>query len=366
MAVAAAPYAVTVAFLMDLSGRTTVIRRLIPVRPYEVTVVDAQIPTRHGLLEARLYRPGTMPAPVLVVFPGVHGYGADEPRLVHLCGQLAATGHRVLCAPLPAMREFRITSTSVDQMEDVAHWAASSADLAPRGRVGLVGVSFSGALALVAAGRPSLSGKVTAVISLGGYGSLPRTLEYFATGRLPDGTVRRPHDYALAVVALDAVDHLAPEPQRHELAKGIRRYLQASLDQSTSEAHNRVPVDGDTDELPVPARDVLAEITGRDVDAVGHRLAPIIALLGRDPALSPELSPATHAPVFLLHGRDDNVIPSSETPLVAEYLERHGNGHVRWLLTPLISHADFDANGHVADLWRFILFWTDVRRTIAR
>jgi predicted esterase len=62
--------------------------------------------------------------------------------------------------------------------------------------------------------------------------------------------------------------------------------------------------------------------------------------------------------VFLLHGLDDNVIPSSETSFAAAYLESHGNVRVRWLLTPLVTHADLASSPSFADTWRLVQFWT--------
>jgi len=45
------------------------------------------------------------------------------------------------------------------------------------------------------------------------------------------------------------------------------------------------------------------------------------------------------APVFLLHGEDDRVVPSSEYRVLAEHLRRAGVD-VDLVLTPLLSHGD--------------------------
>ena len=66
------------------------------------------------------------------------------------------------------------------------------------------------------------------------------------------------------------------------------------------------------------------------------------------------------APVFLLHGLNDNIIPTSESSFAAEYLRSHGNGRVNVLLTPLISHADLATNLPLADSWRLIRFWSQM------
>jgi acetyl esterase/lipase len=111
--------------------------------------------------------------------------------------------------------------------------------------------------------------------------------------------------------------------------------------------------------LPEPARSLAGLVNDRNVVALGRRLLPFVEELGGDPALSPDRSPAVHVPVFLLHGSGDNVIPSSETPLLAEYLRQQGNAQVRWLLTPLVSHANI-TGAAPAEAWRLVRFWKEV------
>ena len=45
------------------------------------------------------------------------------------------------------------------------------------------GISFSGGLSIVAAGRPALRDKVSYVMSFGGHGDLPRVMKYLASGK---------------------------------------------------------------------------------------------------------------------------------------------------------------------------------------
>src|SRR5690606_33233936 len=103
-------------------------------------------------------------------------------------------------------------------------------------------------------------------------------------------------------------------------------------------------------------------VVNRDVVRVGHAVEPFIEEFGNNPALSPALAPVTDAPVFLLHGSDDNVIPSSETPLTAADLSARGHVPVKWLLTPVLSHARLSTEASIGDLWRLVVFWHRVRR----
>src|SRR5439155_6132899 len=114
---------------------------------------------------------------------------------------------------IPELSRFEITPAITDAIERAASWLASESGLAPDHRVGMMGISFSGGLSVVAAGRPSLTGHVAYVFSFGGHDDLPRVLRYLCTGLEPypahqlrlkdDGGpgggerpfARTPHDY---------------------------------------------------------------------------------------------------------------------------------------------------------------------------
>ena len=86
---------------------------------------------------------------------------------------------------LPDLMAYQITARSADVIEDVVAWMAAQPELAPDGRVGMIGISFAGGLSIVAAGRPAIRDKVAYVVSFGGHGDLGRVLHYLATGEGP-------------------------------------------------------------------------------------------------------------------------------------------------------------------------------------
>jgi dienelactone hydrolase len=332
-----------------------------------VSIRDIDVPARHGAVHARLYLPATPTGHTIAVFPGVHGGGVDEPRMSALSHKLAAEGLTVLAAPLPELRVYTILPRSTDDIEDVAGWLAAQRDLAPSGRIGMVGVSFAGGLALVAAGRPSLAGKLDLVTAIGGHGDLPRAMQYLCTGVLPDGTIQPQHDYGPAVILLAAVGHFVPATQIDPLRHVITTFLDASSYDATDpplSATLFAEARALGAALPEPARTVMSWVNTRDVKTMGSKLLPFIEELGGAAALSPERSPAAHVPVFLLHGSHDNVIPYTETPRLEQYLRARGNARVRSLLTPLISHADVEGAPSVSEVWKLIRFWAAVFRAV--
>jgi predicted esterase len=96
------------------------------------------------------------------------------------------------------------------------------------------------------------------------------------------------------------------------------------------------------------------------VTKLGPVLVPFLNQLGvDDPALSPQRATPPAAPVFLLHGDEDTVIPPAESVLLGETLRTKG-AHVRVLLSHLITHAELDRTGDFAEAWRLIAFWADL------
>lgn len=91
-----------------------------------------------------------------------------------------------------------------------------------------------------------------------------------------------------------------------------------------------------------------------NVRHLGARLLPYVGDYGNEAALSPSRSPKPIAPVFLLHGRDDNVIPAVESQYLADHL--YGHTRVRLLLIDLLSHAEADRPAHLRDVFKLIAF----------
>ena len=316
----------------DLHGPVRRIADLDTVRIGE-RIVRAQL--KDTSIRARVYAPvGTARQTVLLV-SGLHPAGIDEPRLVALARRLAEADVIVVTPEIPELSRFEITPNLTDRIEQAAVWLAVESGLASTGRIGLMGVSFSGGLAVVAAGRPSLRNHLSYVFSFGGHDDLRRVLEYFCTGMEPEAlapdqreagvtkAIRPPHDYGVAIVLLTVAEHLVPPEQLAPLRDAVRRFLWASyldgVDKPQAE-REFAALRGLARTLPEPSATLLKYVNDRDVAQLGPQLQPYIGLYVDAPALSPSRSPAPSVPVFLLHGRDDNVIPAAESQHMADRL----------------------------------------------
>ena len=343
---------------------------------------DIVVPTRGGDIPARFFRPARQTRRTLVLMPGVHRDGINESRLVGLAEDLAATGYGVLTIAAPDLQRFKITPAVTDTIEDAVRWASEQPQFHTDGKIGVVGISFSGGLSIVAAGRDSIKERVAFVMSFGGHGDLARAMHYLTSGEVLGDLdaakqssavagadhvgVHPPHDYGLAVVLLNLADRVVPPDQVEALSKGIDGFLLASS-LAVTDPPKAVPVfeamKKYQETLPEPSRTYMQYVNDRSVDKLGPVLLPIADALANHPAmpsLSPERATPPIAPVFLLHGVDDNVIPSVETVLLAEHYK--GKARVHGLLSGLITHAEVNRTATSTEVWRLASFWRSIMK----
>ncbi len=335
------------------------------------------IPTRSGDVPARLFKPEGRFRRTVLLMPGVHRDGIDESRLVGLAEDLAATGYNVMTVAAPDLQKFKVTPAVTDVIEDAIRWTSEQPQFRTDGKIGVLGISFTGGLSIVAAGRASVRDRVAFVMSFGGHGDLSRAMHYLTSGEVLGDLeaakrssavagadhvgVHPPHDYGLAVVLLNLADRVVPADQVAALSRGIDGFLLASS-LAVTDPPKSVPVFEEMkkyqETLPEPSRTYMQYVNDRAVDKLGPILLPVADALKDHPgmpALSPERATPPSAPIFLLHGVDDSVIPSMETVLLAEHLK--GKADVEGLLSGLITHAEVNRTASSTEVWRLARFW---------
>ena len=346
-------------FVIQAAGMQGSARTVAEWTTTDLVESETQIPTRSGYVRGRVYRPASPNGPATLLVPGVHAGGVDEPRLIQFARDVASMGRIVVTAELPDLKQYGITPRSTDIIEDAGLWLSEQSGYAPDRRIGMMGISFAGGLSIVAGSRPSLRDRVAFVLSFGGHGDLPRTLRYLCTGVQPDGSVRPPHDYGIAIILLGVADRVVPPAQAPPLRAAILAFLHASHVDMIDKAQGKVEFSRARDlaaKLDEPARTLMNYVNERDVVRLGPILLPHVEALGDDTALSPVKAPVPPFPVYLLHGTDDNVIPAVESALLADTLRARG-AKVEQLATPLITHAEVDRSAAARAIWDLVAFW---------
>jgi dienelactone hydrolase len=351
-------YVRSASLVVRASGMRGALGSIAELNRRHFTIRDQPIPSRHGTLRVRLYLPEGSARQTIVLVPGVHGEGFNEKRLVGFAQTLAADGIAIVSPNLTDLARYQVTPRTTDMIEETVAWVSGDERLNTPDDIGIMGISFGGGLAIVASGRPAIRQRIGAVVSFGGYGDFARVVKYLCTGILADGTRVPPHDYGVVVILLSAVERLVPQPQVEALRAAILTFLNAShiamSDKAAGEAEFERARQLEA-ALPEPAAAYMHWVNTRNVAEMGAKLLPLVSAMASDPSLSPERSPSPAAPVFLLHGSDDNVIPADETIRLAAHLRR--DTQVRLLVTPLITHAEIDRPPSLVEMWKLVSFW---------
>jgi pimeloyl-ACP methyl ester carboxylesterase len=268
----------------------------------------------------------------------MHELGMNEPRLVNFARALAASGFFVMTPQVQGIAEYRVEAESADVIGRAAQAFANELD-APK--VGLLAISFSGGLALMAATNPDYSNSIAWVATIGAYYDLAHVLRFFATGDAvrPDGSVEHltAHEYGPLIVLCDRPGDFFSQEDSAKANQAIRLLL--SDQGKRSEAL--------TAQLSPAGQEMMQRIYHRQLD--GLREA-ILAEIEKNREQLDAASPAGRVrflqmPVLLLHGSDDNVIPPTELLWLQEHVP--SEQLLNALVSPAITHVEV---GHKARL----------------
>lgn len=318
-----------------------------------VATRDVVLPDGGTGVRARVYRPaqgGRFPG--IVVAHGVHYRGIEERRLVPFARTLAATGRVVLTPELADLTDYRISAQGKDVIVRAARWLSERSELVEEPRVGVLGFSFAGGLALVAAASPKLEERLAFVTSVGGHHDLGRVLGFLLADRIatPSGLLATPaHEYGLVILLYQYLEAFIVPGDQAAFREALRAWLHEdraqarALAQETSESTQRI-----FELLETRRLKELAPELRRQIDAEGARLR--------------ELSPSgrlsrVQVPVYLLHGAGDSVIPPSETDWAARELGARAHAA---LVSPLIEHVELNHEASLRDELALVEFMANM------
>jgi dienelactone hydrolase len=322
-----------------------------------IAVRDLQLPLPSGTVRARLYTPlarnaGPKNAPAIIVLHGVHHLGIDEPRLENFATAMAACGIQVLTPELPDIKDYQVGANSIATIGESAEWLTHTDGGRP---VGVLGLSFSGGLSLLAAADPQYQKNIRFVMAVGSQDEMSRVAAYYRTGEdeRPDGSEETlaPHEYGPLVLEYEHVGEFVPAQD----VAPIRAVLRAHLYEDPRAEHAALLRLSTTQTTEAKAlMDTSSPATRTALERADERHVSDMAAVSPHGRLA-----ALKTPVYLLHGAGDNIIPSAETEWMAAELPKRSLKAV--LISPVLSHLDLDgAKPTTADQLRLVHFFAEV------
>jgi pimeloyl-ACP methyl ester carboxylesterase len=309
--------------------------------------------------------PGTGPLPGWVVLHGITRPGRRHAALRQFASALASTGARVL---VPEIREWQELDLAPERAQTILRESVTWMAGAPEtegSRVMLVGFSFGGPQALLAASDPSVAHRLKGVLAWGSYADLERTLRFQFTGEhayqgdgFPSHRGIRyqedPDPYGRWVVAANCLRHVPEVGDAGDVAQALRDLAaragdlqipanDLSLEPLRLEMRKRVHLgrrelfDLFAPPLTTPGRSVPAP-------ALREGALELVAAMARGTRrAAPLLDPLSHiegigVPVRLLHGKGDVLIPFTETLELADRL-RPRAPDLKVGITGLFAHS---------------------------
>ncbi len=298
---------------------------------------------------ADLYGADAAPRAALLLVPGLAPDGKNDRRLVDLAVILARARFAVLVPDIASLRAQRVSAENIRQIADaLAYLDHARNDLLPATEtppLGIAAVSYAVGPALLATLEPALRDKVDFMVAIGGYYDVEAVVTYFTTGFHRDGdggawTKGTPNDIGKWLfVSANSGAIMALRDRITLRAMAGRR-----LADSNADIADLVPL------LGPEGRAVHALLANQDPDRAQalmaglpealHRNLRALNVRGRDLAAAPRN-------VLLIHGRDDRIIPVSESLQLGAALPP-GRAHL--YIVGRLAHADLEPGD-----WRDIL-----------
>ncbi|HEV7675745.1 MAG TPA: alpha/beta hydrolase [Candidatus Angelobacter sp.] len=310
---------------------------------------DDSVVTPRGLLRYRTYTPQDMQNPGgVVLLHGVHHLGIEDLRMWNLARALAGAGVLVMTPELRDLADYRVTARTIDVIGD----SAVALSTRTGRRVGVLGLSFAGGLALLAANRKEFGDSIGFVVAIGAHDDMGRVARFFAANVIarPDG-IEAPfqaHEYGALVLAYSHLEDFFSSSDVPIAREALRQWLWEQPDAMKTAA-------------------ALSPAGKKELDLLlHHREQMREALLGEITLHKDEMDAVSphghlaqlHTAVFLLHGAGDTIIPSSETLWLAKDVpaaELKAS-----LVSPALVHVDMGDKVTWQQQWQLVDFMAQV------
>ena len=295
------------------------------------------------------------PAGAMLLVFGVNNLGRNHPAIERVADALARSGIIVLVPDSRTLLEGRLEVSEVGGVVDAFTLLASRPEVDPD-RIGIVGFSVGGSLALLAAGDSEIAGQVRWVNAFGAFAD--------ASTYLASVSAHAHRDASGSAVPWD------PTPLARQVYLAfLLGQVSDALDRASLEAAFASAIlDGERPRPDRSVRDGLSSDAGRTVHDLltAPSLGAAEAAVGQLPAESlafiDAISPVRRlgriaADVHLMHEREDHHVPFVESRALAASLDDIGRlaVHTEFRLFDHVQPDDLDLAAAAPELWKLLL-----------
>lgn len=290
---------------------------------------------------------------MLLVF-GVNNVGRNHPAIVRVADGLARSGVAVLVPDSRTLLEGRLEVAEIDGVVHAFETLAARPEVDAE-RIGMVGFSVGGSLALLAASDPAIAEEVRWVNAFGAYADAADYLASVAAHayKAPDGTVTEwiPTELAREVYLQFLLDRV-PDPHDRGVLEAAFAQAILAADRSSRDGELRATLQTDAAravyDLMVArtlaeAREAIAALPDESGDFIAA-ISPVGAMEG------------LRADVHLMHERDDHHVPYVQSRALAEELDDAGRlaRHTEFRLFDHVQPDDLDLAAATPELWKLL------------
>ena len=275
------------------------------------TEQDGVADTAHGAIKFRLYIPRDVPHPGgVILLHGIHRAGIEEPRLINFARTMASAGIEVMTPELSDLADYRVTPRTVDVIGDATQVLGAKMGLP---RVGILGLSFAGGLALLTASKPEYADRIGFVVAVGAHDDMNRVARFFADNMVeePDGSTVafKAHEYGVLVLAYSHMEDFFSPKDTPAAREALHKWLWEQPNDAMEMVKTMSPAGQREFDLMIHHREQLQATLLKEIKTHGDEMQ----------AVSPRSQiSGLRIPVYLLHGSTDSVIPASETLWLAK------------------------------------------------
>ncbi len=264
----------------------------------------------------------------ILLIHGMSILGIEDPRLIELSQNLCCSGFLVVTPEFEELKQLKIEYSTIDNIIDVLKSLKFKSNIIGADNLGLFLISFTGGLGLISASNKEVAKFIKVILVIGGYSDFSSTVSYVLEDKNSDEYGRLIFLYNFIDLVIDKSENLKSILYEAAVDNAIKRYgkdsvankLIQNLDKRDREIYQNIWNQSD-----------YSVKLGREIfESLSHlaqKMSPI------------EYVERMDVPISLLHGRDDRVIPETETIKLSEKMKKMKKEYVMEI-TGLLSHGD--------------------------